>query len=484
MSGHWLLRLSTWKWWLLALLARGMLFAVMLQEHGFHFSLYGWGIEGGDTGSYFEPVDSWLAGHGYQPDLRMPGYGVVYALFRQITTEPGSGVLILAAQLALSAMACVVLMRLTATLGAGRYAQLAVFWLFALSPRQALFDAALLTESFCTSALVFAAANLVAHIKAPSVRYVLFAGAWLAWAIFLRPVYIGLFAPLLLFAWWPLRDRPWRAFQHALMLALPFIVTDAAWTVRNWRVHDAFHPLSNGYFYPAMERSPVIALVRYLQAYGGNVYHWDEHADIRWFNMREGPEGRAGRLKDLDVEPPSCAYGPRCDRDSLLLLADNMAEWLDTLHATRSRAEITAEALARSERLVRYMREDRPWVFWCWSRVRLLGLQFGKAGMGGLFEQYLRGDPPYAPLISAWDTAWYWIIIPAGFVGAVFIALRWRRYSAGFLLMAGIILYGVLIHPIAARLCEGRYVVPVYPFLLLGTVALTIQLIGPRSAKS
>ena len=61
-------------WFAIALIARGVLFWIFLQEHGFHYSLYGWGVEGGDTPSYFTPIDSLINGNGYQPDLRMPGF--------------------------------------------------------------------------------------------------------------------------------------------------------------------------------------------------------------------------------------------------------------------------------------------------------------------------------------------------------------------------------------------------------------------------
>ena len=469
MRTTWLFQRATLVWFGIALIARGVLFWIFLQEHGFHYSLYGWGVEGGDTPSYFTPIDSLINGNGYQPDLRMPGYGLIYLLLRLFTTEPGAGLVIIFLQLFLGALSCVALMNIAEMMGLGQRWQRLTFWLSALCPQLAFLDVQLVTESFCSSALIFSIFHVLAHLKRPSNANMIVAGLWLTWAIFLRPVYaiaLPLIAAGLLLKNTGHVRRP---IHHVLFLFLPFIVFDGAWTWRNWTVHQQLRPLANSLYYPEFKEAPTYAIFQYLQCYGGNQAWWDPRADIRWFNVREGVMGRHGRLADNNVEPPPVAFSARCTRDSLLALANDMAQWSDSTTSAAMRSEINARAIARSQRLVRYFREDRPVIYHVWSRIRLLGSQLRRAGLNDLFESHFRGDPFYAPLIVAFNDAWYWIIMPLGAFGALRGILDRKTVNP---VIAVVLIASLLVHPFVFRMCEGRYILCMYPFLLLMAMAL------------
>ena len=471
MRTPWLFQRATLVWFGLALIVRGALFWVFLQEHGFHYSLYGWGVEGGDTPSYFTPIDSLINGNGYQPDLRMPGYGLIYLLLRLVTTEPGSGLVIIFLQLFLGALSCVALKNIAEMVGLGQRWQRLTFWLSLLCPQLAFLDVQLVTESFCTSALIFSIFHVAAHFKRPSNASMIAAGIWLTWAIFMRPVY-SIALPLLavgLLVRNPGHTK--RSMQYALCFLLPFIVFDSAWTWRNWAVRQQFRPLANSVYYPEFKEAPTYAIFQYLQAYGGNQAWWDPRADIRWFNVREGEMGRRGRLVDDNVELSPVAFSERCTRDSLLALANDMAQWSDSATSAADRRVINSRAIARSQRLVHYFREDRPVIYHVWSRIRLLGLQLRRAGLNDLFETHFRGDPFFAPAIIAINDAWYWIIMPLGSFGALRFIRKRKAANPVMAVIAIFLVASLLVHPFVFRMCEGRYIVCMYPFLLLMAMA-------------
>ncbi|MBL0044470.1 MAG: hypothetical protein IPP33_08750 [Flavobacteriales bacterium] len=118
---------------------------------------------------------------------------------------------------------------------------------------------------------------------------------------------------------------------------------------------------------------------------------------------------------------------------------------------------------------MRYFREDRPVIYHVWSRIRLLGSQLRRAGLNDLFESHFRGDPFYAPLIVAFNDAWYWIIMPLGAFGALRGILDRKTVNP---VIAVVLIASLLVHPFVFRMCEGRYILCMYPFLLLMAMAL------------
>ncbi len=466
MWSRWLTQRDTWTFLLIALLIRGALFDIMLHEHGLHSAWYGWGAETGDTPGYFEPIDSFLAGEAYRPDYRMPGYGLPYLLLRLFTTPQGAGSAIIIAQWLLGVVSVVVLARCARLLGAARWAQYATCIAFAAFPRVAVYDAYWFTESFCTSAIIIGTHGWLAYQRMGSHIALAWAGSWLAWAVFLRPVQLtwlallGLGLLLLTRVSW--RDR----FVALGVFLLPFLLVDGWWIRRNAVMHDTFAPLSRGVIMPELASSPMHPLMRFLQATGGNYIHWDPSAHIRWFNMREGPLGRQGPRIDQGVEMPAFALCERITEDSLRAWADDMLTWSDGHTTGEERMALFRKMNARSDRFVQYYKDDRPWQYHACARWRLTRLFFGRAGSGPLAHTPPRYATWSAGPIAALDVVMHWVILLGGLVSAVIALLRWRS-GPTIAWIGGITLISVFLIPWALRLCEGRYLVPMYPWLLL-----------------
>ena len=462
---RWLKQGDTWAFMVSAVVVRGALFGVVLREHGLHSAWYGWGAETGDTPGYFEPIDSFLTGHAYRPDYRMPGYGLPYLLFRLKTTEQGAGSAIILLQALLSVASVVVLSRCVKLLGAPRWTQYGTCVVYAGFARVVVYDAYWFTESFCTSAMIFGTHGWLAHRRTGSRAALLWGGAWLAWAVFLRPVQLMWMLPLAL-ALLVNAEARWKDRALAFLLfLLPFALADGWWIRRNAIMHHEFAPLSRGVVMPELVSSPMYPLMRFLQATGGNYIHWDPTAHIRWFNMREGPLGRQGPRIDKGVVMPAFALCEHITADSLRDWAADMRRWSDSTTSGKERIALFRKMNARSDRFVRYYQNDKPLQYQAGARWRLTRLFFGLAGSGPLHKPRTSGAW-YPMLVDAADALMHWAVVLCGLLAAALNIFRWRRERL-MALMSMVTLIGVFIIPWVLRLCEGRYLVPMYPWLLL-----------------
>lgn len=463
---RWLLQRRTWLWLAIALLVRGAYFLLFLNEHGLHGAWYGWGAENGDTPGYFEPVDAFLEGHAYRPDFRMPGYGLPYLILRGFTTPQGAGTALLLLQCLLGVASVVVLARCARLLGASRRAQDITCLTFALFGRVAVYDVHWFTESLCISAMILAVHGWIASMRERSISGSAWAGAWMAWAVFLRPVqamWLVLLAAGVLFL---LNGPPRRKFAMVALFLAPFLLADGLWVRRNWIMHHEFAPLSRGMVMPELAGSQMYPVMRFMQATGGNYIHWDPSATIRWFNMREGPLGAQGKRVDRNVQMPAYALSASITTDSLHALADEMARYSDTALTAGSRRQLLATITARCDRYIGHYRVERPWQYHVMAPLRLTGQFFHRAGLAGLFA-----DPPRSP--GSWvnpleilDKLMHWIVLIGGLLAACWWIAQWRAHRIQAWL-AVLTVMGVAVFPWALRLCEGRYLVPMYPWLLL-----------------
>jgi hypothetical protein len=479
---YWLLERSTWKWSVLALLVRGGWFWIFLHSHGLHHGAWGWGAANGDTGSYFDPIDSYLSGNAYRPDMRMPGYGVVYLLFRWFTTVPGAGSMVILVQLFFSALSCAAVFRCGGLLGMGKTASVVLFGVYTLFPQVAFYDVQFLSESLCMSALVLAIHDWLSCLRSASPLQLVMAGLWITWAIFLRPVQALLLPVMLIGIALGRATAPRHRIVQAVIFLLPFLLLDGAWTTRNWIMHHRFRPLANSLVYPWSVRAPIFSVSRYVRAYGGNHTWWDPTADIRWFNVREGPQGRQGPRQDDNVRLPNAALSEHVTLDSLRLLADEMASWSGVHRTPEEHHHIARNMEARVDRYIAAYRADRPFSYHALSRIRMLGHLLARSGQEPLFEPYRHRDPPMAGAIILLNDVLYWTIMPLALLGSLIVLIRNRRHRIGVVLLSVMLIAGVLVHPMVLRFCQGRYLVPMLPLMCMMAAVVVDRALRKREA--
>lgn len=461
-----------WRFWIgAALLIKGAYFLWQLDMPRKPNTRYPgtFAQQAGDSASYLEPIEQLLASGEYADDYRMPGYGLPYLLLRLLFRQDLALDLLIVLQLLLSAVSVYALALVARRATGDERAFGLAFLVYAVSNYVSLFDTILLTESFCASALVIATWLVLRGGR----WSLLLAGALLAWAVFLRPVYLpllgilGLFALLRGAAAWR-RPATWN-WLGAALLALPFVLADGAWAARNHARHGGFHPLTRTMYAPSFQDSFMAPLFRYMQAFGASLVYWHPGNAITWFipDHLDHPSLAAKSL-------PERAFTAACGPASADSLRASIRVLLDDTARTPARAALEADVIARLNRCEAAVRAEKPFLYHVGSRLLLLGSHLAHSGTYNLFPKPRHELEPWQWAVKAFFSLLYAAVVALGMAGIVLLA---RRPGGGAaLLLAAIACYAAFIHPLVLKLDEFRYFVPAYPFFAAAASAAVIRL--------
>lgn len=460
-----------WPWLALAALIKALTFAYFVHHNSASAGSHHFAIDFGDTWSYLDPIDALVAHGSYTPDYRMPGYGAPFLILRMgLDHDAATNVLVLL-QLLLAILALYSAARIAGAMFGSARAFIATFALLGASMFVSAFDPQLATESFCASAIVL---MLHALMKAQRTNahpgWWAVAGALLAWCVFLRPVCVLIIPPVAL-ALLLRRGIGWSLrLKHAALVLLPFIVSDAAWTLRNVRVHGEPRPLANGVFYPEWTTSPMFAITRFVQLYGGTTIWWDSHSDIRWFNVRNlgDPLPSPGTTGQ---PPPSWILTKEVSMDSLRALSDLMARAHDLRTDSTERVRLIADIFTRTDRYCASARREHPFGTQVLGRLHCLWNFLWQGGAARLYFNPWEETPLSARVVKVVQGAIYLFVVFAGMAGALRSLLRASAVIPGGI-VPWIVVLGVLISPLVFRFCDYRYIVPMFPLLAIHAVGL------------
>lgn len=434
-----------------------------------------------DSSEYVWPVDELLEHGTFKQDHRMPGYTPPLYLARMVLSRGAAADAVVLLQWFLAccaAWACTVMVLwLTRS---SRWATLA-FVLQCTAMFHARLENTLLSESFCTSALTLAVFSLMAHLRNGRKGWLFAAGLLLTWAVFLRPIYVLLF-PVFGLLLLVRTAQPWRVRAgQVLLFMLPWFVIDGAWILRNYRVHGEVRPLTNGLYNPKFTASPYHALLQFVTAYGGNYNFWDPTSDLRWFGLRDLPAQGAVPQTSEDKEPPSYAYASEYNRDSLLQFRPLMERLRDTTISVVEQDSIRARVWEMAMRYRAAYVEEHPFRYHITSRVQLLGHLVLHSGSSVIFSKPWSAMAWWEKGLKLYQSAVYVAAVLFGMIGGLWLLMLHRRDTA-YLILVGTVVYGVLINPFALRLCEMRYLVPIFPIILVVVVlvarTITVRAMG------
>lgn len=199
-----------------------------------------------DYGYFFSPVDNYFkTGHytyldGVPFTGRLPGYSMVYFIFRLFFNQHISLFLIVGLQFLLSTVSVYVLSLISYFIfNNNKRCFHITYWLYILGVFPGFFDFFIIAESLSVSSLIFSIFYLTKYIKVEAKnRYLIFSGLFLAWTIYLRE-YTGLLMLLfpLVFGCYLLftrKENIYKASKLVLLLCLPFIGFEAIWVTRNY----------------------------------------------------------------------------------------------------------------------------------------------------------------------------------------------------------------------------------------------------------
>jgi hypothetical protein len=465
---------SSWKaWFFAALLIKSLFFVYKINERTVNPGPYETFMSiAGDTDSYIEPIENLLSKGEYYNDYRMPGYGSVYMLPRLVLSQTAAlntmGIL----QLLVSALSVYVLAlacyRITGSTGVF----LSVYFLYAISTFVSLFDFWLLTETFCTAALIFA---FYFAVKSGSeVRNTMLSGFFVTWAIFLKPAMaplIAIYAGYFLIRNHSVYSSPlvW-SYKSLLIFLIPFILIDGSWMARNYFKYGEIKPLTRTVYYPTTEASYLGSLYRFMSSFGGSIVHWNPGSEITFF--LPVPSSIKNQQR---AELPENIYTSKFNRDSLVVLRDIIAVINDPATDETAKAQMNAVAKAKFDEYAASVLEERPFLYHIESRIRAFKNFFFHSGTYNLFEK--SADELNWGQFGAkvFYSVFYLLVVLGGLSGALFLLVRGLSRPE-WLLPALTGLYAALVFPLGLKTSESRYFVPAYPFFLISAILLFFEI--------
>lgn len=463
---------------LATLLVKGLVFVYFIIDFGGlapggHFAQWM-----DDSPGYVGPVDEFLEHGKVFDDHRMPGYAPPLLLFRLVLPRLAAHDAMALLQLVfgcLAAWACTVMVL---WLTRSKLWTALAFVISCTAMFHSRYELQLMTDSLCASATTLAVFSVLAHLRSGRRAWLWVAGLMLTWAIFLRPIYALLFpclGVLLLLR----KGQSWRLrLGHVLLFVLPWLVIDGAWVVRNYNVYGEVRPLTNGLYNPTFLKGSYYAMLQFVTAYGGNNNYWDPQSDLRFYGLYEQRPPGMAPLPRVDKEPPDYIYTSEYNRDSLLLFRPLFEHRYDTAYPQVKQDSLRALVWERAMRYRAAFVEEHPFRYHVWSRVVLVGHLLNHSGSSLIFQKAWPEMAWWERGIKLYQSGLYVFAVAFGMIGGL-VLLWFNRRDTAYLVLVGTVVYGVLIHSIAMRLCEMRYLVPTFP-LTLTVAVLAAQALWAR----
>jgi hypothetical protein len=433
---------------------------------------------GGDTRSYFEPIERLLAHGEYVSERdnragRMPGYGFTYLPFRLLFGAEGARSALVLLQALLSGVSAYYL-ALTAFLVFGRTdVFFATLGLYGLNLFVSVWDVSLMTESLAASAAILYLHALLRYRAVRRTRWLAYASLWFAYLVFLRPMAgpLILSAPLILadvHRASPTFDR-WRAVAAGTVLvAGVFIAADAVWILRNYAVLGTFVPLqsdiSAGYAFTPAER----AIQRWTKVVGEDGTWWQPNTLSSWFYGNE--------FSNEAYVIPAVVSTTACPHEAIRRARTTFVAARTAVDApTRSRldAEVAREIQACAESFKR----ERPFRYHLVSPLRTAKISTVHTGPifpGTSFSEMRKH--PLGLLIKLSAVVLYWLALVSGLLGLV--RALWRRDPVVWAAAWPFVFVGTFCF-LYLRTTEARLWVIGFPSLCLLGAAVIAQMARP-----
>ena len=449
-----------WKVWIvIALIIQGLLFSYFAYRHsGRGYITFSSSTIEGDMPQYIDPINNLLENGSYSPDYRMPGYGAVYLLLK-ILKIPYSLSVLLFLQYVVASIS-VYYLGLSAVLIFNKkimfyYAYIVyITGIFTFERNNVL-----LTESFSASAYIFCLYFFMVYLKKDKNIHLWISGCFLCWLIFMRPVYLPTFVFFIIAI---LQKTKWRSssIKYVVIFLLPFAVLDSIWTYRNYIKHNKIHPLHNGYL-NVSEHNPYEPVFKILQAVGESEEYWHEETVVNFF-MIENWEDK--------YTLPSYIETRGFNKDSL----DKLAGLIQALISEKSKEKREEYSIIIDIEVAKYIesfKSENPFYYHIISPLKMLVriLTWKAAHSESHFLKHLLFHYPY------------YLMQFLGFI-AFLLLLKKSFKDKAIMVLLGLYAYGVFIHPVVLGFSQNRYLLPIYPFVIL-LAAYIIHKIALRTSQ-
>lgn len=457
---------AKWKWLALALLIKGAMFAYFAIE--FQNNWEAKHIQNGivifyqDSYTYYIPVEEWVDGKGYRGACRMPGFLPIYAPLYSVFGASTARLIMIVLQVLLDVLATYLLALFAYRIQNDRRVFLWSFALAAISSFVSVWNNYAVSDSWAVSTLIIAFYFLQRYGGSRQTRHLLWAGIWMCWSIFFRPIHL-LALPIVAIYLIALNGGLLHHFKRLLISGMVFIVPLTGciglWTWRNHAVYQKWIPLQDDpsvCYYNLQDYH--LALRDNILAWGMDFQEWSLNTEFAWF------------LDSTDHRPcplPSRVFTTYFNADSLEVLKGNYHNALATEDRDpQAFASYRMQVIQSSNAFQNAYVAEKPFDFYVINRLRLLRL-FLFSGRVDNLPLPARQDMNVAQF--AFKVACLGLlslVIIFGLFGAVHVLWRGASVERWFLLYP---LFHIAVLGGVLGYAEQRYLTPAYPFLVVGT---------------
>jgi hypothetical protein len=428
----------------------------------------------GDCDSYLGAIDNYIEYGKYEPDFRMPGYGFPYYLFRLVADKNHAVNLLIVFQTALDAIAAVLL-------------SLALYWitrrragfylgiiLYGVGISVSCYNNWILTESMTSSMLVFGFYFLVKYWRERKQISLFFAGIFITWSYFLRPINITI---VIFFALTVFFIAKQRRLSAVLLFLIPAVIINTAWSARNYIVKGKPYLLTENLFIKSWYGDYGLAGLNFCQTFSDwkITYNFFENGGLNYFGQA------ISRFTTEDIKIPDEIYTPDFNFDSLKAIQQLYKKRVTAYLDQPKRITIEDSISAKFIRYTASIKKYHPYIVYLKTPMLLTKSFILQGGVHNLFFMPYSYQPFYRKLIKLFFIIIY-VLAFALFV-AGFLFYRQLFDNKLILLSCVIAFYLIFIHSIFLRSIEPRYIIPAYPFFVIGAVFTVISVLKSYNIK-
>lgn len=443
---------------------------------GGHFSFFS-----GDAYSYIAPVENFISEHNYHIHAgsnlvsagRMPYYGVIYFVFRQVVSPVVAYDLLSILQIILEVIAIIYLSLLTASLLKTVFAFWCTVIIASLSFFVSYWSIYVLPESFSISLLIFFLYHYFNYKVTQKKTYFFFYALFFALLVSLKPYFI-------LFLFFPFVDIAtggfaFSKFYFAKALKLTLITLCvlfallSPWIIRNYFVFHRFIPFQESIYAGFTYSESDLACRRFIAAWGGSSgQYWDKRSAACYFIPRPNVQCQftfpdyaftsGYSLVDIDSVRSKYVFFQKHYSDSLNEIISHDFDRLTTIYKT-----------------------ENPFHYYLISPLLITKIFLFHSG-----SYYLPISPSFN-CYQSWQFGFkllqsviYYFTLLAGFAGLLILFIR-NRSSA---ILLAVPCYLIALFCFYLKASEFRYFNHSHPVLILGSVYLVILLIQKLSKKN
>jgi len=397
---------------------------------------------------------------------RMPGYDVVLAplflFFDDFWVKNFAYIL----QIILSAISTYFLAKTAYLVFSSPKVFYLTFFIYAINSFVTFYDLFILTESFCVSALVI---GIYLFVAGKNHWYYVFSGAFLTWAILMRPYLLPLLAVFCLYLFYvhfyQKKKHLFNVFKILVSLNSIFFISEVIWTARNYHHFNKFIPIVTD-VHAGLREGKFLALMEFVQAWGGDMVSWNPKAEITLFYKAPQINHLSTKYNSFE-ELPAYIFTSAYNADSLqkVKLLYATADDPSTTEKNRIAADLQVTQTLRKYR--NSFIEEKPFYFRVVAPLSLLPKFLLHSGSYNISNTPFAQQNLFQKFIKISYSALYYFVLLVGFSFAFYAIFHFKQIPIAYWLILLVPLYIVTLCPLALRRIEYRYFITAYPYLTI-----------------